>query len=84
MSSGNGLATREQATAIAPPQITADQMALITKTVAKDATPDELKLIRMRLKDIAAETINDPGFELNLHFDLPRTEPRGKVLRRTR
>lgn len=26
------------------PQITADQMALITKTVAKDATPDELKL----------------------------------------
>src|SRR3990167_4686458 len=27
-----------------PPVITADQMALITKTVAKDATPDELKL----------------------------------------
>lgn len=26
------------------PTITADQMALITKTVAKDATPDELKL----------------------------------------
>ena len=43
MSSGSALATREQAT-LAAPQITADQMALITKTVAKDATPDELKL----------------------------------------
>jgi phage recombination protein Bet len=42
--SGNGLATREQATALAAPMITPDQMALITKTVAKDATPDELKL----------------------------------------
>lgn len=41
---GNGLATREQVTAVAPPVITTDQMALITKTVAKDATPDELKL----------------------------------------
>lgn len=38
--SSNGLATREQAA----PSITAEQMALITKTVAKEATPDELKL----------------------------------------
>lgn len=40
--SANGLATREQATAA--PVITTDQMDLIRKTVAKDATPDELKL----------------------------------------
>lgn len=31
-------------TAVAAPTITPEQMALITKTVAKDATPDELKL----------------------------------------
>ena len=42
--SGNGLATREQTSAIVAPLITPEQMALITKTVAKDATPDELKL----------------------------------------
>ena len=38
------LTTQGNGTALTAPTITADQMALITKTVAKDATPDELKL----------------------------------------
>lgn len=38
------LATRDNGTALAAPTITPDQMDLIRKTVAKDATPDELKL----------------------------------------
>lgn len=38
------IATRDNVTAMSAPTITADQMDLIRKTVAKDATPDELKL----------------------------------------
>jgi hypothetical protein len=47
-------------------------------------TEDELKLVKSRMKDFVAETRTETGLELGLHFDLPRTEPRGKVLRRSR
>ena len=45
---------------------------------------DELKLVKSRMKDFVAESRVEPGLELGLHFDLSRTEPRGKVLRRSR
>ncbi len=38
------LATRPGAILTVPPAVTSDQMELIKKTIAKDATPDELKL----------------------------------------
>lgn len=48
----------------------------------RQLTAEELKLVRARLKDLAAEADLEPGLELGLHFDLPPASPRGKVLRR--
>ncbi|MCY3021050.1 MAG: hypothetical protein NTW87_18705 [Planctomycetota bacterium] len=45
-------------------------------------TSEEMMLIRSRMKDLVEEKGLEPGLELGLHFDLPRVEPRGKVLRR--
>lgn len=45
-------------------------------------TPQEFELLSSRVKDFLIDADNDPGFELNLHFDLPRAQPKGKVLRR--
>lgn len=61
--------------------------AFYTNVVAltpRRLTEDELKLVKSRMKDFVAETRSEPGLELGLHFDLPRAEPRGKVLRRRR
>jgi len=45
---------------------------------------DELKLAKSRLQAVLAQHRVDPGAELQLHFDLPQTPPRGKVFRRSR
>jgi len=45
---------------------------------------DELKLARTRLQAVLAQYKVDAGAELQLHFDLPQTPPRGKVFRRSR
>ncbi|HLX63281.1 MAG TPA: hypothetical protein VKX17_18560 [Planctomycetota bacterium] len=44
--------------------------------------PNEFELLQSRVKDFLAEIHAEKGLELNLHFDLPRTTPKGKVLRR--
>lgn len=61
--------------------------ALSTNAVAvttRKLIDDELKLVKSRMSDLLRQTEIDPGYELGLHFDLPRVEPRGKVLRRMR
>ena len=45
-------------------------------------TSQEFELLDSRVKDFLKTANVDPGFELNLHFDLPRAQPKGKVLRR--
>ncbi|MGD0093454.1 MAG: hypothetical protein ABSE73_26370 [Planctomycetota bacterium] len=59
--------------------------AFSTNTLAlaqRKLTADELKLARARLKDLAAGAGQEAGLELGLHFDLPHTEPRGRVWQR--
>ncbi len=45
-------------------------------------TGDEFDLLKSRVANFLKETKAEPGLELNLHFDLPRTTPKGRVLRR--
>jgi len=42
--------------------------------------PDELELVKSRVADFMKG--QERGYELNLHFDLPRAQPKGTVLRR--
>jgi len=59
--------------------------AFTTNSVAlaqRKLAADERKLARARIKDLAVEAGLESGIELDLHFDLPHAEPRGKVLRR--
>jgi len=61
--------------------------AISTNAVAittRKLIPDEFKLVKSRIDDLLKQSEIDPGYELGLHFDLPRVEPRGKVLRRMR
>lgn len=61
--------------------------AFTTNLVAltpRQLTPDELRLVQARARDLAAESGLDPGLDLGLHFDLPLAEPRGRVLRRNK
>lgn len=44
--------------------------------------PDEMELVKSRVADFLKISNTDPGPELNLHFDLPRSQPKGKVVRR--
>jgi hypothetical protein len=44
--------------------------------------PEEFTLLKSRAGDFVKENQLDPGLELNLHFDLPWTKPKGKVMRR--
>ena len=48
----------------------------------RQLSPDELNLIASRKNDLLRDAQADPGLELNLHFDLPRAQSKGKVLRR--
>ncbi|HYG77230.1 MAG TPA: hypothetical protein VEK08_19655 [Planctomycetota bacterium] len=59
--------------------------AFTTNTVAvttRKLTEDELKLVRSRMTDLVSESGVERGLHLDLHFDLPRVQPRGKVVRR--
>jgi len=59
--------------------------AFSTNTVGvttRKLTKEELKLARSRLADMLANGGLEHGLELDLHFNVPRTEPRGKVIRR--
>jgi len=44
--------------------------------------PDEYDLLKSRVTEFLKTSNTDPGIELNLYFDLPRSQPKGKVLRR--
>jgi hypothetical protein len=43
---------------------------------------DEMELLQSRVTDFLKISNTDPGPELNLHFDLPRSQPKGTVVRR--
>ncbi|HEY3319794.1 MAG TPA: hypothetical protein VGP72_04885 [Planctomycetota bacterium] len=56
-------------------------MAAVT---TRKLTAEEFKLVKGRLEDLTIEHEMDPGYKLGLHFDWPRVEPRGNVMRKRR
>lgn len=47
-------------------------------------SPDELKMAQSRMAHMLEEIDTNPGIPMSLHFDVPKSEPKGYIIKKTR